>query len=136
MQIKFHHVNLCTGDVPGLDEFYRTVLDMEPEPSMNANRRIAEDGYSGEVAFMTDGDIQFHLAEPDLDAGFKANKAINPLERGHLAFRTDDIEAFKRRLDEKGIRYADYGAWAMKGWSQIFFYDPAGNIIEVHQVHT
>ena len=34
------------------------------------------------------------------------------------------------------LMYADYGAWAMKGWSQIFFYDPAGNIIEVHQVHT
>jgi glyoxylase I family protein len=136
MQIKFHHVNLCTGDVPGLDDFYRTVLDMEPEPSLNANRRIAEDGYSGEVAFITDGDIQFHLAQPDLDAAFKADKAINPLERGHLAFRTDDIEAFKRRLDEKGIRYADYGAWAMKGWSQIFFHDPAGNIIEVHQAYT
>jgi catechol 2,3-dioxygenase-like lactoylglutathione lyase family enzyme len=23
---------------------------------------------------------------------------------------------------------------AMKGWGQIFFYDPDGNIIEVHQV--
>ena len=26
-----------------------------------------------------------------------------------------------------------YGAWAMNGWEQIFFYDPDGNIIEVHQ---
>lgn len=58
---------------------------------------------------------------------------VNPLERGHIAFRTDDIEAFKRRLDEKGVPYADYGGFAMNGWQQIFFYDPEGNVIEVHQ---
>ena len=39
----------------------------------------------------------------------------------------------KKRLDEKGIRYSDYGGWAMAGWHQIFFYDPDGNVIEVHQ---
>ena len=59
---------------------------------------------------------------------------VNPVERGHIAFRTDDIEAFKRRLEERGIAYADYGAWAMSGWHQIFFHDPEGNVIEVHQV--
>jgi catechol 2,3-dioxygenase-like lactoylglutathione lyase family enzyme len=53
--------------------------------------------------------------------------------RGHIAFRTDDIEAFKRRLDEKGVPYADYGGFAMNGWQQIFFQDPEGNVIEVHQ---
>ena len=36
-------------------------------------------------------------------------------------------------LTEKGVPFADYGTWAMGGWYQIFFYDPAGNIIEVHQ---
>jgi glyoxylase I family protein len=56
------------------------------------------------------------------------------VERGHIAFRTDDIAAFKRRLEERKIPYSDYGAWAMSGWEQIFFYDPDGNIIEVHQV--
>ena len=59
--------------------------------------------------------------------------AINPLERGHICFRTDDIEGLKRRLEEQGIPYADYGKWAMAGWYQIFFHDPDGNIIEVHQ---
>jgi len=56
------------------------------------------------------------------------------VERGHIAFRTDDIAAFRKRLDEKGIPYSDYGTWAMSGWHQIFFYDPEGNVIEVHQV--
>jgi len=137
MQIKFHHVNLSTSDVPGLDAFYRDVLEMKPEPRLN-QMRITQQGYDGNVSFLTDGRegaAEFHLAEKDLKIGFKTGQAVNPLERGHLAFRTDDIAGFKRRLEEKGIPYSDFGAWAMKGWEQIFFYDPAGNIIEVHQVH-
>ena len=70
---QLHHVNLCSKDVPGMKEFYRS------------------------------------------------------------AFRTDDIEAFKRHLEEKGVPYSDYGKWSMNGWYQIFFYDPEGNVIEVHQ---
>jgi glyoxylase I family protein len=133
MKIKLHHVNFCTTNVPAMDEFYRTVLGLEPEPSLNATR-VTSDGYAGNVAFVTDGATQVHLAERDLGVGFRTKNAINPLERGHLAFRTDDIEAFKRHLTEKGIPFSDYGAWAMSGWEQIFFHDPEGNVVEVHQV--
>jgi len=80
------------------------------------------------------GTTQVHLAERDLQVGFRTGKPVNPMERGHIAFRTDDIDAFKRHLEEKGIPYSDYGGWAMSGWQQIFFYDPEGNVIEVHQV--
>ena len=133
MKIKLHHVNLCSSNVPAMDAFYRSVLDMEPEPSLAANRDLSG-GYAGKVAFLSDGATQFHLAEKDLGVGFRTGQAVNPVERGHIAFRTDDIDAFKKRLKEKGIPFSDYGAWAMKGWEQIFFYDPDGNIIEVHQV--
>ena len=115
-----------------MDAFYRSVLGMEPEPSLAENRETGQ-GYAGKVAFVTDGRTQFHLAEKDLGVAFRTNNAVNPLERGHIAFRTDDIEAFKKRLEEKGVPYSDYGKWAMNGWYQIFFYDPEGNIIEVHQ---
>jgi glyoxylase I family protein len=133
MKLKLHHVNLCTTDVPAMNEFYRSVFDLEPEPSLN-DVRVTEQGYAGKVAFLHDGTTQFHLAERDLGVGFRTKQAVNPLERGHIAFRTDDIAAFKKRLDEKGIPYSDYGTWAMNGWHQIFFYDPEGNVIEVHQV--
>lgn len=135
MEIKLHHLNLCTGNVAEMDEFYRSVLDLEPEPALAGNR-VTSSGYSGSVAFVTDGTTQVHLAEKDLGVGFRTGNAINPLERGHIAFRTDDIEAFKARLKAKGIPFSDYGAWAMSGWEQIFFHDPDGNIIEVHQVRT
>lgn len=132
MRIKLHHVNLCSKDVAGMEAFYRSVLDLQPEPSLN-DSRVTSQGYAGDVAFVTDGQTQFHLATKDLTIGFRTGHAVNPVERGHIAFRTDDIEAFKRRLDEKGIPYSDYGKWAMNGWYQIFFYDPEGNVIEVHQ---
>jgi catechol 2,3-dioxygenase-like lactoylglutathione lyase family enzyme len=133
MKLKLHHVNFCTSNVPAMDAFYRGVLELEPEPSLQASR-ITQDGYAGDVSFITDGTIQVHLAEKDLGVGFRTGQAINPVERGHIAFRTDDIAAVKKRLKEKGIPFSDFGAWAMKGWEQIFFYDPDGNIIEVHQV--
>ena len=134
MKIKLHHVNVCSKDVSGLEAFYRDVLDLQPERSLEAGRILDKDGYPGQVAFLSDGTTQFHLAEKDYGIGFRTKQAVNPVERGHIAFRTDDIEAFKLRLKAKGIPFSDYGAWAMKGWAQIFFYDPEGNVIEVHEV--
>ncbi len=132
MQIKLHHVNLCSKDVPAMEEFYRSILDMQPEPSLN-DARVTAQGYAAPVSFVTDGQTQFHLATKDLEVGFRTKNAVNPLERGHIAFRTDNIEVFKKRLEERGVPYSDYGNWAMNGWYQIFFYDPEGNVIEVHQ---
>jgi hypothetical protein len=38
-----------------------------------------------------------------------------------------------RKCDEHGIRYSDYGCWAIPGWYQVFLQDPDGHVIEVHQ---
>ncbi|MEM8686762.1 MAG: VOC family protein [Pseudomonadota bacterium] len=133
MKLKLHHINYCTTNVSAMDKFYQEVLEMAPEPQMGQGR-IKGQGYPGDVAFVTDGEMQVHIAEKDLECGFRTGNAVNPVERGHVAFRTDDIAAFKKRLEEKGVPYSDYGAWAMSGWEQIFFYDPDGNIIEVHEV--
>ncbi len=77
--------------------------------------------------------MQMHLAEKDLGVAFKNREVINPVERGHIAFRTDDIEAFKKVLEENGTPYSDYGTTFAKEWHQVFFHDPEGNVIEVHQ---
>lgn len=133
MKLTLHHINHCTNNVAAMDKFYREIMDLKSEPTLKAGR-VASQGYAGDVAFVTDGTTQFHLSEKDIGCAFRTKQAINPVERGHIAFRTDDIAAFKKRLDEKGIPYGDFGTWAMNGWHQIFFHDPDGNIIEVHQV--
>jgi glyoxylase I family protein len=95
---------------------------------------VTDQGYGGDVAFVTDGITEVHLATKELNVAFRMGQAINPVERGHIAFRTDEIEEIKDRLKQRGFPFSDYGAWAMKGWEQIFFHDPEGNVIEVHQV--
>ena len=46
---------------------------------------------------------------------------------------SDFGEKFKNHLKSNGIKYSDWGETAVAGWKQIFFYDPDGNIIEVHE---
>jgi len=132
MKLKLHHINFCTTNVEAMDEFYRSVMDLDREATVGQGR-VTSQGYPGKVAFVTDGTTQMHIAEKDLGVAFRTGQAINPVERGHIAFRTDDIEGFKKRLKEKGVPFSDFGTWAMNGWHQIFFHDPDGNIIEVHQ---
>ena len=76
------------------------------------------------------------LAEQDLDVNFKTGHYINPVEKGHIAYRTDDLKKFKEHLTENGIKFTDWGNIGVSGWDQIFFYDPDGNVIEVHQKNT
>ena len=81
MKIKLHHLNLCSKDVAGMEDFYRSVLDLEPEPSLNSARDTTQ-GYAAPVAFVTDGQTQVHLATKDLGVAIRTNHVVNPLERG------------------------------------------------------
>jgi argininosuccinate lyase len=53
--------------------------------------------------------------------------------RGFGAELADDLAAFLKLLDEKNIPYSDYGTAFARNWHQVFFLDPEGNVIEVHQ---
>jgi glyoxylase I family protein len=64
MNLKLHHLNLTTTKVPEMDNFYRSILGLEREPSLGSDRMTQ--GYGAEVAFVTDGATQFHLATKDL----------------------------------------------------------------------
>jgi catechol 2,3-dioxygenase-like lactoylglutathione lyase family enzyme len=136
MKIEFHHINYVSKNVGELNDFYQNVLQMDSIPDRNFPRTDATDasGFDGKIKFVTEGNMEMHLAEQNFDVAAKNNRHINPVEKGHIAFRTDDIEAFKQVLDAKSIKYADYGTAFAKEWHQLFFYDPEGNIIEVHQV--
>ena len=133
MDLKLHHINLSTNNVAGMSHFYRDILGLRTAthdlPVLEKNK-----GYNGDVAFVSDGRIQTHMAQKDINLGFRTGHIVNPLERGHIAYRTDDLTAFKAHLTKKGIAYSDWDETAVAGWQQIFFYDPDGNIIEVHQI--
>jgi len=134
MKLKLHHINLCSTNVEAMDRFYRDVLTLGDEKPSELPPLNQEKGLVGDVSFVTDGAIQMHLTPKDVLNSFKSGQVVNPLERGHIAYRTDDIEAFMEHLGEQGIPYSDWGSDAVKGWHQVFFYDPDGNVIEVHQI--
>ena len=135
MKLEFHHINFVSKDVPLMNNFYRDILGMDeiPVDKFPRTKETKNRGYSGQINFVTEGKIEMHLAERDLNVGFKNKQKINPVEKGHIAFRTDDLEAFIKKLEKDNIPYSDYGTTFAKEWHQIFFYDPEGNIIEVHQ---
>jgi catechol 2,3-dioxygenase-like lactoylglutathione lyase family enzyme len=115
MNFKFHHMNLCTDNLPRLTKFYKTLFDL------------------GTISDAEHTVISRDRADRDLETGFKMKQFINPMGHGHFCFRTDDIKGFMRKCDQLGIRYSDYGCWAIPGWYQIFLQDPDGHVIEVHQ---
>ena len=133
MKLTLHHINLSTDKVEEMDRFYRDVLQLEREtqglPTLEKTK-----GYAGDVAFVTDGKVQTHIAQKDVHAGFKTGHIVNAVSHGHIAYRTDDLDAFKAHLDAQNVPYSDWGHTAVAGWKQIFFYDPDGNVIEVHEV--
>lgn len=134
MKLELHHINVCSKDVPHLSDFYRKILNLGGVDDDDHVQDTTKGYYAG-VEFVTDGKIEFHLATTDLGVSYRTKQPVNPLERGHIAFRTDDIEAFKKHLIDNGVPFADYGVWAMAGWYQVFFKDPEGTIIEVHQIN-
>ena len=135
MKLEFHHINYVTRNVDKLNNFYKNILQMDSISEENFKRTKATEsnGYNGKIKFVTEGKIQMHLAEKNLDIASLNKKHINPVERGHIAFRTDNLEEFISILKKNKINYADYGTTFSAEWHQIFFYDPEGNIIEVHQ---
>lgn len=135
MKLEFHHINFVADDVDRLHDFYTQVLGLDDIPQSNFPRTAASGstGYSGNIRFATEGSMQMHLAERNLDVAFHNGQVINPVSRGHIAFRTDDLDGFLATLDARGIPYSDYGTAFAKEWRQVFFHDPEGNVIEVHQ---
>lgn len=133
MKLTLHHINMSTDKVGEMDAFYRDVLGLAREeaglPVLDKTK-----GYAGDVAFVTDGAVQTHIAQRDVLAGFKTGHIVNAVARGHIAYRTDDLDAFIAHLEAQGVPFSDWGHTAVAGWRQIFFYDPDGNVIEVHQV--
>ena len=135
MKLEFHHINFVSEDVPRMHDFYTRVLGMDDMPASQFPRTAADEdtGFDGEIMFATEGNMQMHLAERDFKVHFKNGRTINPVERGHIAFRTDDLAGFLAKLDAEGVPYSDYGTTFSAEWHQVFFQDPEGNIIEVHQ---
>jgi glyoxylase I family protein len=141
--LRLHHVNVTSDDMSILTKFYGEALGLSllPSPPMIATSASGTtDGdaaWDNSAKFFEAGDpneLQIHATQRQPYLAWQEGHSVNPLIQGHFAFRTDDIEEIKQQLTEHGIPFDDWGIWSVEGWHQIFLTDPAGNMIEIHQV--
>ena len=78
LKLIFHHINYVSKNVDELNNFYKNILQMETVPESNFPRTDATNdiGYNGKIKFVTEGNMQMHLAEKDLDVAQKNKKWI------------------------------------------------------------
>lgn len=148
MKLRLHHVNVVSDNMEELHQFYSEVLGLKRLPMYPMVDHIGherdeseadddEAGWGENVGFFDasgEDELQIHAGIRQAYLGPRMGQTINPLLNGHYCFRTDDLEEVRQQLTKAGIPFADYGEWAIQKWDQIFLTDPAGNVIEIHQV--
>ena len=58
---------------------------------------------------------------------------MNPTLRGQVALSVGDVAALIGVLRTRGIPYDDRGSRGLRGYRQVYFYDPDLNLVEVNQ---
>ena len=101
-----------------LREFYVTVVGLQEGP-----RPIASFGY---WLYAGERDV-LHLSET---ASGETRRSGSDLTFDHVAFKCENWQEFKSRLERHAIKFAERGGQGNVR-RQVFFRDPAGNGIEL-----
>ena len=141
-----HHVGITVSDLDAAIDFYCGKLGLklasEPSPVFDEpqlGRGVGVPGASLRCVLLALGDgllelIQYIAPESPIDHPLPQNA----LGAHHVAFKVDDVEAEKTRLQEEGITFlsdvnvVDEGTLA--GWRWVYFTDPDGNALELVEV--
>jgi catechol 2,3-dioxygenase-like lactoylglutathione lyase family enzyme len=142
---EIHHVSLNVMDLERSLKFYRDVLGLEPlfqpedvmGPGFGKAARI--DGAKIRYSVLRVGDgtslvwlIQF------LTPGAKPSKQrVYDTGAPHIAFRVDDIDEVKAKLESKGVKFNSepirVGDGPLNGSSFVYFPDPDGVVLEIFE---
>jgi catechol 2,3-dioxygenase-like lactoylglutathione lyase family enzyme len=109
-----HHVSINVPDVAAVVGFYVDALGFRPRSDR------PDFGFSG--AWLDAGDQQVHLIEGDAP----------PAVGQHFAIRVGDLDEVVAELRHRGVEVSDPSP--VGTGRQAFLSDPAGNMIELHQV--
>jgi catechol 2,3-dioxygenase-like lactoylglutathione lyase family enzyme len=133
MAARIHHANVPAHDVRVVARFYREVLGLT-EVEMPVKEGIGTPEQQL-VAWFDPGNglPGLHVVLPRVDFAKEHNMFLNPITHGHIAWTVDDIEEAKRKLDERGVYYADARNYLMSNLYQIYTTDPEGNVVEINQ---
>lgn len=112
--LAVHHVSVNVDDVEAAMRFYCDVLGLEPRTDRPAF------GFGG--AWLDAGGQQVHLIEGTPPPGVGQ----------HFALLVDDLDGTVAELRERGVPVDD--PRPVGSGRQTFVTDPAGNVVELHQV--
>jgi catechol 2,3-dioxygenase-like lactoylglutathione lyase family enzyme len=129
--MRIQHVGLVVADLERSRRFYADALGLEEVP------RPPNFAFAG--AWFRFGGTELHLlAESDSTGGAGQGDAGAGAERGlthHLAFEVDDLGAACARLDRAGVALTGGPMPRGDGYTQVFFLDPDGYVLELFE-HT
>ncbi|MFF9870390.1 VOC family protein [Streptomyces sp. NPDC013953] len=131
MALRWSHAALNCRDLEATEEFYRHWFGMR--------RARAFDVAGARFVFLRLGDAYLELCSlPAQAAPAPEPSADGPHTAGavrHLAFRTDDVDAFLARMGDAArvtLGPLDFDAF-IPGWRSVWLADPEGNVVEVSQ---
>jgi catechol 2,3-dioxygenase-like lactoylglutathione lyase family enzyme len=119
--IALNHVSIPTVEMEESVRFYKDCFGMEEIPAPRF-------GFGRPVRWLRLGDLQLHLFPVD---------ELPPRSAQHFGLEVDDFAAAYRALKERGIfspagERAPAAVWELPGGEgQMYFRDPAGNLVEI-----
>ena len=112
---RLNHVSISAVDLEESTRFYEQVFRME---------RIPTPTFSVPVQWLRVGDLQLHLFQDDREAP----------PRHHLGLTVDDFDAAYQAVKALSLGVEPWGGRLVEtpaGQVQLYFRDPAGNLIEL-----
>ncbi|ATI34773.1 VOC family protein [Rhodococcus erythropolis] len=127
--LELHHIGLGMGNdiADRTRDYYRDVLNLTQDAG-----RWHIPGIHGYFLDLP-SDVQIHLLGSDGPSPYSKGPGKDPVEN-HIALAVADIGAAERELDKLGVEYFALDNVASPDLKQLFVRDPAGNLVELHQV--
>jgi glyoxylase I family protein len=132
VDLRWSHVALNCRDQRVTEEFYHRWFGFR-------RARVVPLGEGKEIVFLRHGQVYLELfaADPPANDTIEAT-ADGPARPGvarHLAFQTDDLEAFLAKVGQDipvSLGPLEFDAF-IPGWHSVWLVDPDGVIVEVSQ---
>ncbi|HEX2173720.1 MAG TPA: VOC family protein [Dehalococcoidia bacterium] len=130
-ELHHHAIRVPSDRAAEVQQFYTEVLGLEadssrPEIPSVPGAWMYVGGEAGPTA-------QIHIMGVDGLPPFAKSADQDPT-RFHVALAVDDVQAARSELDRQGVPYWVMGGVVGPDSVQIFLNDPAGNLIELHQL--
>ncbi len=131
--LELHHcgVRVQPGKLDVMNRFYTDVLGLSPDlkrpeiPDIPGSWMFV--GPEGQPT------TQIHIIERDSAPPWAKSAERDPT-RFHVALAVDDIQKTRDELDRLGADYWVIEQLVARGSVQIYLNDPAGNLIELHEI--